>query len=52
MLAAMQRLSPKQQRALAQSLSALVDELGIGDEAARMLFDDDPPRRKRANKRA
>jgi MarR family transcriptional regulator, lower aerobic nicotinate degradation pathway regulator len=51
-LAAMARLSPKKQRALADSLSALVEELGIDAEAARMLFDDDPPRRKRANKRA
>lgn len=51
-LAALTALSEKERRALADGLGALVGALGLGDEAALMLFSDDPPRRKRANKRA
>jgi DNA-binding MarR family transcriptional regulator len=57
-IAAVEALTPQQQRALAEGLDRLVRALGIDERAAPMLFDDEPARRprqrarKRGNKRA
>lgn len=57
-IAAVEALTPQQQRTLAEGLDRLVRALGIDERAAPMLFDDEAPRRprqrarKRGNKRA
>jgi DNA-binding MarR family transcriptional regulator len=50
-IAAIEQLPARTQAALAASLEALVQALGLEDRAAHMLFDEPPrPPRKRANK--
>ena len=53
-IAAVAALTPKQQRALADGLEALMRALGVDERAAPMLFADEPstrPRRRRRSKR-
>ena len=52
LVSALRRMTPRELVTLGEGLAALAREMGIGDSAVRMLFDEDAPRGTRPARRA
>jgi len=52
LVSALRRMTPRELVTLGEGLAALAREMGIGDSAVRMLFDEDAPSRPQRARRA